>query len=105
MKTNRRDFLTSAALTAGGTSLLGLTSCAQATVERESRPDYSVLDEALQRPVLRREARDANGTIIPYEPKAGPFESRGGVIRAPEGAGLGITIDPDYIATHRVFTG
>jgi L-alanine-DL-glutamate epimerase-like enolase superfamily enzyme len=51
------------------------------------------------------EARDANGTIIPYEPKAGPFESQGGVIRAPEGSGLGVTIDPDYIATHTVFEG
>ena len=51
------------------------------------------------------EPRDANGTIIPHEAKAGPFESQGGVIRAPEGSGLGITIDPDYIATHTVFTG
>jgi L-alanine-DL-glutamate epimerase-like enolase superfamily enzyme len=51
------------------------------------------------------EAKDANGTRIPYEPKAGPFESRGGVIKAPQGAGLGITIDPDYIKTHTVFTG
>lgn len=51
------------------------------------------------------EAKDANGTVIPYTPKAGPFESRGGVIKAPQGAGLGIVIDPDYIKTHTVFTG
>jgi L-alanine-DL-glutamate epimerase-like enolase superfamily enzyme len=51
------------------------------------------------------EAKDANGTIIPYEPKSGPFESRGGVINAPQGSGLGITIDPDYVKTHTVFTG
>jgi len=51
------------------------------------------------------EAKDANGTRIPYEPKAGPFESRGGVIKAPEGSGLGITIDPDYVKTHSVFKG
>lgn len=51
------------------------------------------------------EAKDANGTIIPLAPKAGPFESRGGVIKAPKGSGLGITIDPDYIKTHTVFTG
>lgn len=50
------------------------------------------------------EARDANGTTIPIEPKAGPFESRGGVIKAPKGSGLGITIDPDYVKTHTVFT-
>ncbi len=51
------------------------------------------------------EAKDANGTIIPLESKAGPFESRGGVIKAPQGSGLGITIDPDYIETHSVFPG
>ena len=51
------------------------------------------------------EAKDANGNLIPYEAKAGPFESHGGVIKAPQGSGLGITIDPDYIKTHTVFTG
>jgi L-alanine-DL-glutamate epimerase-like enolase superfamily enzyme len=51
------------------------------------------------------EARDANGTTIPIEAKAGPFESRGGVVRAPQGSGLGVTIDPDYVKTHTLFTG
>ena len=51
------------------------------------------------------EAKDANGTTIPLEPKAGPFESRGGVIKAPQGSGLGVTIDPEYLKTHTVFPG
>ncbi len=46
------------------------------------------------------ETRDPNGTIIPIESKAGPFESIDGKIKAPEGSGLGIIIDPDYINTH-----
>ena len=45
--------------------------------------------------------KDANGTTIPIESKAAPFESVEGVIKAPEGAGLGITIDPAYINTHQ----
>lgn len=48
------------------------------------------------------ETRDPNGTIIPVESKAGPFESIDGKIRAPEGSGLGILIDPEYIKTHKV---
>ncbi|HEY5551967.1 MAG TPA: mandelate racemase/muconate lactonizing enzyme family protein [Opitutaceae bacterium] len=51
------------------------------------------------------EAKDANGTIIPIENKGEPFESRGGVIKAQKAPGLGVTIDPDYINTHTVFTG
>ena len=51
------------------------------------------------------EAKDANGTEIPIESNAGPFESHDGYITAPEGSGLGITIDPDYIKTHKLFTG
>lgn len=51
------------------------------------------------------EAKDANGTIIPYQSKADRFESHGGVIKAPKGAGLGITIDPAYVKTHKVFAG
>ena len=44
---------------------------------------------------------DANGTIIPVESKAGPFVSVEGRIKAPEGSGLGVIIDPDYIKTHK----
>jgi len=51
------------------------------------------------------EAKDANGTIIPYASKADRFESHGGVIKAPKGSGLGITVDPAYVKTHKVFTG
>lgn len=45
---------------------------------------------------------DANGTSIPIESKAEPFESSGGTIKVTSGSGLGITIDPDYINTHKV---
>jgi len=44
---------------------------------------------------------DPNGTIIPVESKAGPFESVDGKIKAPTGSGLGVIIDPDYINTHK----
>jgi len=47
------------------------------------------------------ETKDPNGTIIPIESKTGPFESVNGYIKAPEGSGLGIHIDPDYIKTHK----
>ncbi|EDY85154.1 Mandelate racemase / muconate lactonizing enzyme, C-terminal domain protein [Verrucomicrobiia bacterium DG1235] len=50
------------------------------------------------------EARDANGTLIPHDTKAGPFESGGGKIKAPKGSGLGVVIDPDYIKTHKPYT-
>ena len=46
------------------------------------------------------ETRDPNGTIIPIESKAEPFESVDGKIKAPDGSGLGVIIDPDYIRTH-----
>lgn len=49
------------------------------------------------------ETKDSNGNIIPIESKAGKFKSENGKIKAPEGAGLGITIDPDYIKTHKIF--
>ena len=46
--------------------------------------------------------RDANGTVIPVESKAEPFESIDGIIKVPMGSGLGVRIDPDYIKTHQV---
>jgi hypothetical protein len=45
--------------------------------------------------------RDANGTVIPVESKAEPFQSVNGVIQVPRGPGLGVVIDPDYIKTHK----
>ena len=51
------------------------------------------------------ETRDANGTIIPIKSKTEPFSSVDGVVGVPTGPGLGITIDPAYIATHRVLYG
>jgi L-alanine-DL-glutamate epimerase-like enolase superfamily enzyme len=47
------------------------------------------------------ETRDANGTLIPIESKTEAFESINGMIKVPTGSGLGITIDPDYIKTHK----
>ena len=51
------------------------------------------------------ETWDANLNAFEIESKAEPFESADGVIRIPTGSGLGVTIDPDYIKTHQVFTG
>lgn len=51
------------------------------------------------------QTRDANGTMIPVESKAEKFESINGVIKVPSGPGLGVKVDPDYIKTHRRFTG
>ena len=48
------------------------------------------------------ETKDANKNIIPIESKTEPFSSENGVIKVPTGSGLGITIDPDYIKTHKV---
>ncbi len=46
--------------------------------------------------------RDANGTVVPVESKAEPFESIDGIIKVPMGPGLGVNIDPDYIKTHQI---
>ena len=50
------------------------------------------------------QTKDANGTTVPIESKAEPFESIDGVIKVPSGSGLGINIDPDYINTHKVLS-
>ncbi len=47
------------------------------------------------------QTKDANGTIVPIESKAEPFESVDGVIKVPSGSGMGVQIDPDYIKTHK----
>lgn len=46
--------------------------------------------------------KDANGTPIPVESKTEPFSSRDGIVKVPQGPGLGITIDPGYIRTHKL---
>ena len=48
---------------------------------------------------------DPNGVTIPVESKSGPFISNNGVIEVPMGSGIGVTIDPDYIKTHKPFLG
>jgi len=50
------------------------------------------------------ETPDANGTIVPIESKAEKFESIDGVIKVPSGAGMGVTIDPAYISTHKLIS-
>ena len=49
--------------------------------------------------------KDANGTTIPIESKTEPFSSIEGVVKVPEGPGLGIVIDPDYIKQHSILYG
>ncbi len=49
--------------------------------------------------------KDANGNRIPIESKTESFSSKNGVIKVPQGSGLGIHIDPDYIKTHKVLYG
>ena len=51
------------------------------------------------------QTKDPNGTVIPVESKAEKFESINGVIKVPTGSGMGVRIDPDYINTHKIFTG
>ncbi|MDB4584469.1 mandelate racemase/muconate lactonizing enzyme family protein, partial [Draconibacterium sp.] len=46
--------------------------------------------------------KDANGTPIPVESKTEPLQSIDGVIKVPTGSGMGVTVDPDYIKTHKV---
>ncbi|MGB3586955.1 MAG: mandelate racemase/muconate lactonizing enzyme family protein [Tunicatimonas sp.] len=48
------------------------------------------------------QTKDANGTLVPITSKAEPFKSVDGIIKVPTGSGLGITIDPDYVNSHRV---
>ena len=45
---------------------------------------------------------DANGNMVPVESKTEPFTSEDGMIKVPTGSGLGLTIDPDYIKTHKL---
>jgi len=51
------------------------------------------------------QTKDANGTTVPIESKAEPFESINGIIKVPSGSGLGINIDPAYIKTHKIIKG
>jgi L-alanine-DL-glutamate epimerase-like enolase superfamily enzyme len=50
------------------------------------------------------ETTDANGTIFQMVSKAEKFESIDGVIKVPSGFGMGVTIDPTYINTHKVIS-
>ena len=50
------------------------------------------------------ETTDANGTIFSMVSKAEKFESIDGVIKISSGYGMGVTIDPAYINTHKVIS-
>ena len=47
---------------------------------------------------------DGNGNNIPIESKTDPFSSEDGIVKVPDGPGLGLVIDPDYIRTHKPVT-
>ncbi|MDI1248434.1 MAG: mandelate racemase/muconate lactonizing enzyme family protein [Lacunisphaera sp.] len=47
------------------------------------------------------ETTDANGTLVPIQSKGEPFTCVDGILKAPTGTGLGLTIDPAYVRTHR----
>ena len=54
MRTNRRNFLNIAALTGATASLFPLSSCSSPK-EIAKYPDYTALDEAMRKPVLKKE--------------------------------------------------
>ena len=55
MKTSRRKFLYSTVLTGGFATMSPLSSCNSAGNSKPAFPDYSILDNAVQIPVLKRE--------------------------------------------------
>ncbi len=55
MKTNRRKFLTTAAAAGGVSALLPITSCSGKAAPGRTFTDYSILDDVLRKPVLKRE--------------------------------------------------
>ena len=85
MKTNRRNFLRTAAITGGASAMLPLSSCGQNGKETEwTIADYSKLDEVLKQPVLKRDLfpnpviietldllRDRDNTLVRVRSKDG----------------------------------
>lgn len=55
MKTSRRNFLTTAAVAGGASTLLPMASCSGSTTAGRTYADYSLMDEVLKKPVLKRE--------------------------------------------------
>ena len=95
MKKNRRDFLKTTAVAGGATAILPFTSSGIESKTTFPFPDYSKLDKVLKLPVLKRELFSSPVIIE-------KCESIDGVIKVPSGSGLGLTISPDYIKTHKV---
>ena len=52
MKTNRRKFIKAAAISGGASAILPLSSCSS---NAQTGTDYSVFDEVLKKPVLKRD--------------------------------------------------
>jgi len=84
MTSNRRQFLTRAACIGGASALLPLNSCKPTAATNPNPTDYSALDAALTKPVLKRELfpdpviieslellRDRNSTICRVRSKDG----------------------------------
>jgi len=44
-------------------------------------------------------------TSIPYECSTSSLESEDGIVTVPSGSGLGLDIDPEYIAKHKLVKG
>jgi len=55
MKTNRRTFISTTALVGSSAAILPLSSFGATKQSKKDYPDYSMLDQVLQRPVLKRE--------------------------------------------------
>lgn len=55
MKVNRRNFLTTLSLTGATAALIPFSSCTSKKNVENKYPDYSAIDEALKKPVLKRD--------------------------------------------------
>uniref|UniRef100_S0DDK0 Putative mandelate racemase/muconate lactonizing protein n=1 Tax=termite gut metagenome TaxID=433724 RepID=S0DDK0_9ZZZZ len=61
----------------------------------------SLFVSALPNPVPHHEFK-GTGTHVPFECPTSPLTIVGGVMKAPTGAGMGVVIDPGFVAKHKV---
>lgn len=54
MKTSRRNFFATTGAIAGGAALVPLQGCSDEQISKKRPKDYSILDQALKKPVLKR---------------------------------------------------
>jgi len=98
MKTSRRKFISTSALLGGSAAMLPLPSFGSTKRSKQDYPDYSILDKALQRPVLKRELFPSPVIIETIE----LLQDRNNFIcrvRSKDGA-EGISIGHPFIAKH-----